>query len=112
MDKTKDDIYYVKKIMTDLYFIKDHISGVAKSELEHNEILLDSMLFRLIQVCENTKKLTDDYKISRCDIPWRDIAGLRNRLVHDYGNVDLEIVYETLAVDMPMLIRMFESCSI
>lgn len=108
MDNTKDDIYYGKKIIADLYFITDHIANVSKKDLEQDEILLDSMLFRLIQICENTKKLTDDYKISRCDIPWRDIAGLRNRLVHDYGNVNLEIVYETLAVDVPMLIKMFE----
>lgn len=39
MDNTKDDIYYIKKIMTDLYFIKDHISNITKSELEHNEFL-------------------------------------------------------------------------
>lgn len=111
MDNTKDDSYYVKKIMTDLYFIKDHILEVTKAELAQNEILLDSMIFRLIQICENAKKLTEDYKISRCEIPWRDIAGLRNRLVHDYGNVDLSIVYETLAVDVPILIKMFETDS-
>lgn len=36
-------------------------------------------------------------------IPWTDIAGLRNRIVHDYGNVDLEVVYETLTNDIPQL---------
>lgn len=43
--------------MTDLYFIKDHISEVTKTELAQNEILLDSRLFRLIQICENAKNL-------------------------------------------------------
>ena len=56
IDNKKDDSYYVKKIMTDLYFIKDHISEVTKAELAQNEILLDSMLFRLIEICENAKK--------------------------------------------------------
>ena len=77
--------------------------------LEQNEILLDSMLFRLIQVQENTKKLTDAYKIAHDNIPWTDIAGLRNRIVHDYGNVDLDVVYQTLVQDVPELITLFEA---
>ena len=104
----KNDNYYVEKILKDLNFIEEHMSGVLKDEMKRNEILLDSMMFRLIQVCENTKKLSEDYKLSRTDIPWRDILGLRNRVVHDYGNVDLEIVYSTLTVDVPELIKLFE----
>ncbi len=104
----KNDNYYREKILKDLKFIEEHMSGVSKDEINRNEILLDSMMFRLIQVCENTKKLSDDYKLSRKDIPWRDISGLRNRVVHDYGNVDLEIVYSALTVDVPELIKLFE----
>ena len=66
------------------------------------------MLFRLIQIQENAKKLSDAYKLTHYDIPWVDIAGLRNRIVHDYGNVDLEIVYITLTEDIPSLISQFE----
>lgn len=77
--------------------------------LEQNEILRDSMLFRLIQVQESAKKLTDAYKIAHDDIPWTDIAGLRNRIVHDYGNVDLDVVYQTLVQDVPELITLFEA---
>ena len=84
------------------------MSGVSKNEFEQNEILLDSMLFRLIQVSENTRKLSDVYKSSWTDIPWRDISGLRNRVVHDYGSVDLKIVYSTLVDDVPELIELFE----
>ena len=64
------------------------------------------MLFRLIQVQENAKKLTDEFKQNRKNIPWTDIAGLRNRIVHDYGNVDLNIVYETLKNDIPDLLEL------
>lgn len=84
------------------------MSGISKAEINGNEVLLDSMLFRLIQVYENAKRLSDDYKETRKDIPWRNISGLRNRVVHDYGNVDLEVVYSTLTVDVPDLIKMFE----
>ena len=109
MNNLKNDTYYIEKILTDLKFISKHISNVSKDEFEQNEVLLDSMLFRLIQISENTKRLSDEYKLSRTDIPWRDISGLRNRLVHDYGAVDLKIVYSTLGDDVPVLIGLFEN---
>lgn len=107
MNNLKNDDYYIEKILTDLRFIVKHMEGISKQELQNNEILLDSMMFRLIQMYENTKKLTDSYKSTRNDIPWRDISGLRNRVVHDYGNVDLEIVFAALTEDVPFLIELF-----
>ena len=41
-------------------------------------------------------------------IPWREVYGLRNRIVHDYGNVDLNIVFETLKNDIPELLEMIK----
>ena len=108
MSNQKNDAYYIQKILTDLRFIVKHMDGVTVRELEENEILLDSMMFRLIQVQENTRKLTDAYKMARPLIPWKDISGLRNRIVHDYGNVDLGVVYATLTSDIPWLVKQFE----
>lgn len=108
MNNPKNDEYYIEKILTDLRFIIKHITDVSRQELESNEVLLDSMLFRLIQIHENSQKLTAAYKEKRTDIPWRDISGLRNRVVHDYGNVNLEIVYSALTEDVPLLVEMFE----
>lgn len=106
MDNVKNDTYYLQKITQDLEFIVVHMRNVDIKELNANEILLDSMLFRMIQLSENAKKLSDEYKIQRADIPWNAIYGLRNRIVHDYGNVDLNVVFETLKNDIPELLEM------
>lgn len=106
MDNVKTDNYYLQKIGKDLEFIVIHMRNVDLEELNANEILLDSMLFRMIQISENAKKLSDEYKQVRCDIPWNALYGLRNRIVHDYGNVDLNVVYETLKNDIPELLEM------
>ena len=74
--------------------------------LSANEILLDSMLFRMIQISENARKLSDEYKQKRGNIPWNAMYGLRNRIVHDYGNVDLKVVFDTLKNDIPELLEM------
>lgn len=106
MDNLKDDNYYVQRIRKDLEFIAVHMRNVDIEKLNENEVLLDSMLFRMIQVSENAKKLSDEYKKINCDVPWRALSGFRNRIVHDYGNVDLNIVYETLKNDIPNILEM------
>ncbi len=106
MDNIKNDHYYIQKLQQDLAFIVMHMRNVDIEELGKNEILQDSMLFRMIQISENAKKLTEEYKTAHAGIPWKAIYGLRNRIVHDYGNVDLEVVYETLKNDIPELLEM------
>lgn len=107
MDNVKNDNYYIQKIRQDLEFIVIHMKDVDIEELNENEILQDSMLFRMIQLSENAKKLTDQYKQTHSNIPWNAMYGLRNGIVHDYGNVDLNIVFETLKNDIPQLLEMF-----
>ena len=108
MDNVKTDSYYVEKIRKDLEFIVDHMRNVDIEELNANEVLLDSMMFRMIQLSANAKKLTDEYRLTHSDIPWGAMFGLRNRIVHDYGNVDLKVVYETLKYDVPELLELME----
>ena len=112
MDNVKNDRYYIQKIRNDLQFIVQHMKDVDIEELNANEILLDSMLFRMIQLSENAKKLSDEYKEKRGYIPWNAMYGLRNRIVHDYGNVDLNIVFETLKNDIPELLEMIKRINV
>lgn len=106
MDNLKNDSYYIDRIKKDLQFISIQMKEVDIEELNKNEVLLDSMLFRMIQISENSRKLSDEYKKNNSSIPWNAMYGLRNRIVHDYGNVDLNIVYETLKNDIPELLEM------
>ena len=108
MNNPKNDAYYIEKILTDLHFIASHMEGVTATGLGANELLLDSMSFRLIQIQENEKNLTSSYQTDHPTVPWKDIAGLRNRIVHDYGNVDLGVLFDTLTKDVPWLIAELE----
>lgn len=108
MDNKKTNPYYIGKIITDLKFILEHTDSLTQQELESNEILVDSVMFRLIQISENSDKLTDMFKQQYPAIPWRAVKGMRNRIVHEYGNVDLAVVYDTVRNDIPNLIKELE----
>jgi len=103
MDNFKTDQYYLQHISTNLKFIVEKMLGISMEDFSKNEILQDSMMFRLIQISEDSSKLTIEYREKHSSIPWGDIYGLRNRIVHDYGHVDLKIVYDTLVIDIPWL---------
>ena len=109
MDNVKNDAYYVDKLKTDLAFISLHMSGKSSEDFDADEVLQDSMMFRLIQISENAKKVSDEFKAQHSDIPWSDVYGLRNRIVHEYGNVDMSIVYDTLICDIPDFLRKLNS---
>lgn len=77
MDNVKTDSYYIEKIRKDLEFIVEHMRNVDMEELNADEVLLDSMLFRMIQISANAKKLTDEYRLNHGDVPWKAVhAGL------------------------------------
>ena len=108
MDNVKNDAYYIAAIISDLKLIRKNMKNVSKAELEKNTILCDSVLFRIIQVSENTSRLSDCFKDAHPDVPWKAIKGMRNRIVHNYGDVDIEIVYSTVHEDIPQLLRLLE----
>lgn len=108
MDNTKTDDYFLGKIKEDLIFIVENMRDVSIKGLESNRLKLDSIMFRMIQISANSKRLTEEYRITCSDIPWEQIFGLRNRIVHDYGNIDLNIVYDTLTYDIPDLLKKIE----
>lgn len=103
MDNVKDDSYYIDRMFADMDFIVRHMTDEDPESFTENEILQDSMMFRLIQISENSRKLSDAYKERHPEVPWTAISGLRNRIVHDYGNVNFTIIFETLKHDIPTL---------
>ena len=108
MDNVKNDAYYVKKMLKDISFILDNTKGITLEQLTNNEILCDSVLFRLIQISENSVKLTAEFKEAHKDIPWQAIKGMRNRIVHEYGEVELDIVHQTITEDIPEICKKLE----
>ncbi len=103
MDNIKDDKYYIEKILEDLSFMIKHTKDMSQEEFVANELLIDSVMFRLVQVAENSDKLTQNFKEKHKDIPWKDIKGMRNKIVHNYGVVDLTTVYQTVLESVPEL---------
>ena len=101
MDNLKNDKYYLEKIISELRFIIEHTKGKTKDEIENNDLLVDSIMFRIIQIAENNSRLSEEFKKKYSEIPWVAIKGMRNKIVHDYGVVNMVIVYDTVTRWIP-----------
>lgn len=58
-------------------------------------------MFRIIQIAENNSRLSDEFKSKYTEISWMAIKGMRNKIVHNYGVVNMAIVYDTVTRGIP-----------
>lgn len=74
------------------------------SDFEADSMRVEATVFNLMQIGELSKtSLSDGAKEAIPAIPWRQIYGMRNRIVHGYDGVDMRIVWDTVAEDIPKL---------
>ena len=74
------------------------------SDFEADSMRVEATVFNLMQIGELSKtSLSDAAKEAIPTIPWRQIYGMRNRIVHGYDGVDMRIVWDTVAEDIPKL---------
>lgn len=69
-------------------------------------------MFRIIQVSENSNKLTDAFKKQHNSIPWISLKGMRNRIVHNYGDVDFSIIIDTVLIDIPDVYKLVKKANL
>jgi len=68
----------------------------------------DSVLHRISNIGEISKRISPEFKADHPAIPWRIIAGMRDRIIHDYYQIDWEVVWDTAVKSIPGLIRLIE----
>ena len=78
--------------------------GRTRGDLDANEQLTLSLVHLLEIVGEASGRVSQDFRRDHSEIPWNRISGIRNRLVHGYFDIDLDIVWETVTTRLPELI--------
>ncbi len=100
MDNIKNDAYYIKKIVEDIDFVLKHTKDLSLQSLKENEVLVDSVMFRFIQIAENAQELSPSFLEKTRHLPWHQLKGIRNRIVHAYTAIRVDIVYDTVVNDL------------
>ena len=92
--------------------ICEHINSVLKycencstlEEFQTDSMCVEACVFNLMQIGELAKiSLSDEFKQELKTIPWKQLYGMRNRIVHGYSGVNMKIVWDTIKEDLPAL---------
>src|SRR5665647_542527 len=99
------DIIVVKKI---IQYINEITITVQKYDLDYNKLTGDFIVKNAISMCilqigKLVGKLSNEFKNTYNAMPWKDIKVMRNIAAHNYGEIDLEVLWETVSTDVPIL---------
>ena len=104
----KNDSYYIDKALNEINRIIKYTQGLSYDEFMSDERNIDATIFRLQQMIEHIKHLSIAFKNEHKEIPWGDIIGFRNGIVHEYGKTDYTTVYEVVHSDIYNLKKLLE----
>jgi len=104
----KDDRIYFLHIRDAIQRILDYTSS-GKDAFFADTKTQDAVVRNLEIIGEAVKNVSAEFKAAHPEIPWRRIAGMRDRLIHEYFGVNLKIVWERVERDIPDLKRKIEA---
>jgi len=99
----KDDMVYIEHILDAIDKILDYSSGLTHDQFVQNDMVVDAVIRNIEIIGEASKKVSNNLKQVHFEIPWKEIAGMRDKLIHDYLGVDTEIIWQTIIEDLPIL---------
>lgn len=92
---------YVQDILDAINDAKDFTKGMKLQDFIGDKKTIYAVVRSLEVIGEATKKIPNDMRAEYPDIPWKRMAGMRDKLIHDYFGVDLEIVWEAVKNELP-----------
>lgn len=93
----------IQKIINYIDSILKYINGVDYAEFRNNSMMVEACVFNLSQIGELVNKLDKEYFSQHNEIPWFKMRGLRNRIVHAYEGVNLNLIWEIIDIDIKIL---------
>ncbi len=98
----KDPKLFLKHILESVQQIEEYVGGISREQFLASPQIQDAVMRRLAVIGEATKNLPNDMREKYAQIPWNNIAGMRDMLIHEYFGVDTEMVWNTIEKDLPV----------
>jgi uncharacterized protein with HEPN domain len=99
------DLQFLLDMLQSAELIVTYTAQCSKAEFVANVQLQDSVIRRLLVIAEAARRVSETTRQSLPNISWSEINGMRNRLVHEYDDVNLDIVWDVVQSEIPSLIE-------
>ena len=100
---SKHDAVYLNHILDAIDQIESYTADLNYEAFSQDRLIQDGVIRRLEIIGEACRKLSTELRTQNADLPWKQIMGLRNRLIHAYFDVNLGIIWDVVQADIPPL---------
>lgn len=105
----ENDEVYLRHIIDAIERIEEYCQGVSSQKFLKNKMVAAAVVRELEIIGEAARNVSREFRKANAEIPWEQMTGTRNRLIHEYFGVDLEIVWQTVEQDLPNLKAMIKN---
>jgi uncharacterized protein with HEPN domain len=99
----RDDSVYLQHILEAMELIEEYLTDIDFSKFNNTRLLQDGVIRQFEIIGEATKNLSQNVRDMAPVVPWKDMAGMRDKLIHQYFGVDIEAVWATAQLDLPTI---------
>lgn len=99
----RPDLLYLREMLQSTSRAREIVSGLSLREIVNDSLRRDALLWNFTVLGEAASSVSAEFRDAHPEIPWRRASDLRNRVVHGYWSLDLEILYQTAERDLPAL---------
>jgi len=108
LSTSRDDRVYLEHILEAAGKAARYLRGIDEAGFRKDTLVQDGVIRQIEIMGEAAKRVSPEYRSAHPDIPWQDMAGMRDKLIHDYFGVDIMQVWLTATEDLPPLIHRIE----
>lgn len=103
----KDPKVFIEHIIESIQLIEEYASHLTAEKFQKNQAMQDAIIRRLEIIGEAVKNIPSSFKAHHPDIPWKQMAGMRDILTHEYFDVDLSLTWSVVQRELPLIKERF-----
>jgi uncharacterized protein with HEPN domain len=108
----KDFLVYLDDILDAIKKIKTYTRNMGFSEFKKDSKTVDAVIRNFEIIGEAAKQIPSEIKKKYPQIPWKQMAGMRNKVIHEYSGIELEVVWKTIEEDFPDLEKQIKQINV
>ena len=102
------DLMYIEHILESIAKIQSYTKGLDEDGFHQSDLIQDGVIRQFEIIGEASKRISENLKAEYPRIPWKDMVGMRDILIHNYMQVEIDIVWETVVKFIPNLLTDLE----